>query len=100
MTAIERTNVLLEDMRTQNRVTYEALSGQIQALDRRIGERFDQLEERVTLLENVVRKLYEEVHQLRVDVNQLRSDFDKRAELSRLDALERRVALLEKRRPH
>jgi phage shock protein A len=105
MTAVERMNVLLEDMRTQNRVTYEALSGQIEALDRRIGARFDRLEERVTLLENVVRQLHEEVHKLRVDVNQLRadmnelrSDFDKRTELSRLDALERRVALLEKRR--
>jgi outer membrane murein-binding lipoprotein Lpp len=112
MTAAERTNVLLEDIRSQNRATYEALSGQIEGLDRRMSARFDQLEERVTLLENVVRKLYEEVHQLRldvnqlradvdqlrVDVNQLRSDFDKRTELSRLDALERRVALLEKRR--
>jgi hypothetical protein len=105
MTAAERTNVLLEDIRAQNRATYEALSGQIEGLERRMGARFDRLEERVTLLENVVRKLHEEVRQLRadvdllrVDVNQLRADFDNRAELSRLDVLERRVASLEKRR--
>jgi outer membrane murein-binding lipoprotein Lpp len=121
MTAAERTNVLLEDIRAQNRATYEALSGQIEGLERRMGARFDRLEERVTLLENVVRKLHEEVqqlradvdllrvdvnllrvdvNQLRVDVNQLRADFDNRAELSRLDVLERRVTVLEKRRSH
>ena len=74
--AAERTNALL-------RASYEALSGLIEGVERRIGARFDRLEDRVTLLENVARKLHDEVE---------------RAELARLSALEHRVTMLEKRR--
>ena len=55
MTAAERTNVLLEDMRTKNQAMYEGLMGAIEGLERKMDTRFDRLEERVTILENAVR---------------------------------------------
>ncbi len=114
MSAAEHTNVLLEDIRAQNRATYEGVTGAIEGLERRLAARFESLEERVTMVENAVRQLLTEttrlsneiadlrgeVNELRADVNRLRHDFDNRNELSRLDELERRVALLEERRSH
>jgi uncharacterized coiled-coil protein SlyX len=107
MTDAERTNALLEDIRAQNRATYEGLMGAIESLERKMDARFSALEERVTVLENAVRVLMVEVTGLRKDVDELRSelrqlrhDFDHRNEVARLETLERRVELLEKRRPH
>ena len=100
MTAAERTNVLLEDIKAQNRATIEAVWNAKEELERKFGERFERIEQRLDRVEDAIRYHSKEIAELRTELRQLRSDFDERTELSRLDALERRVALLEKRRPH
>ena len=92
------TDVLLEDIKAHNRATYEGVMGAVEGLERRIGDRFERLEQRLTLLENTVRAMTE-LRNMRAELSKLRSEFDNRSELSMLEDLERRVALLEKRRP-
>ena len=100
ITAVERMNVLLEDIKAQNRVTLEAVLSSKEELERKFGERFERIEERLDRVEDAIRHHSKEIAELREELHQLRNDFAQREELARLDALERRVDALEKRRPH
>lgn len=98
--AAARTNILLEEIKAQNRATYEAVMNVKEELERKFDARFDRIEARLDVLESAVKALFAEVAALRAEVNQLRHDFDHREELGRLEALERRVEALEKRGAH
>jgi chromosome segregation ATPase len=102
-------NVLLEDIRAQNRVTYEAVVSFRDELRAEMQEGFRALVERVRVLEEVVRQHTTELREVRADIStlkadvaslkdemrRLRNDFDNREERAKLHALEQRVQRLE-----
>jgi uncharacterized coiled-coil DUF342 family protein len=110
--------VLLEDLRSQQKLMLEAIQSWGERLTRTMDERFSQVNARLDMLESVVRKNSEDIRKnsedirknsedirknsedieaLRLEMRRLRSDFDTREERAKLTQLEERVAKLEKR---
>src|SRR5450631_8996 len=97
-----RSNVLMEDMRSQFKVVVEMVQSTRVDLIAHFDRRFTKIEERLDALEFAVRKNSEDIRQnsedieaMRVELRQLRADFDRREERARIDALEKRVDKLE-----
>ena len=91
--------VILEDIRSQNRATLEAvqsshlsLQGQIAEVDQRLGGR-------LTLVEGAVRQNSADIRELKSDVAELKSDVRRvEGKVDGLGPLEQRVATLERSR--
>jgi len=91
--------VILEDIRSQNRATLEAvqsshlsLQGQIAEVDQRLGGR-------LTLVEGAVRQNSADIRELKSDVAGLKSDVRRvEGKVDGLGPLEQRVATLERSR--
>jgi hypothetical protein len=114
--AVRELGVRLEDVQSQMRLVFEAVTSLGQQFDAKLSAVEARLSERISVLESVVRqnsedirknsedirknsedirKNSEDIRQLQEEVAQLRRDFDRRAELARVDALEQRVAQVE-----
>jgi len=112
------TNVLLEDIRAQQNVMFEAMTSWRDELRREFREGFAHVNRRLDILEAAVRqnsedikknsedikknsedirRLSQELDDLRVEVRRLRADFDGREELARIVLLEGRVTELERK---
>ncbi len=75
-----RNNVLLEEIRAQNRATIEAVHSEVGLLRREMNERFERVEVRLDVLEAVVRQHSKDIQELKRDVAELKGDV---AELKR-----------------
>lgn len=105
------TNVLLEQMRSEQRAMFGAMNAWGERLERKFDARFEQVDQRLGNLEAAVlqnsrdikqntediRRLASELADLREEVRRLRNDFDTREEKARIAALEARVTELERR---
>jgi predicted nucleic acid-binding Zn-ribbon protein len=100
ISAAARTNVLLEDMRSRIDAIGENVISSKDELMRNVNDRFVRLDQRLDRVEDAIRYHSNEIAETRAELRQLRHDFAQREELARLDALERRVEVLEKRRTH
>lgn len=90
--------LMLEEIRAQNSATIDAVHGSA----RELRDDLRRLEARVSTLESAVRYLSGEVMALKAEVGTLKGamervegKLDNKADLARLEALERRVAALE-----
>jgi hypothetical protein len=99
---VAHTNVLLEQIRGDQRAMFEAMNAGFEGLRREMDTRFTRVDERLAILEAVVRqnsadikRLATEIDELRAEIRGLRRDFDTREERERIAALEQRVAKLE-----
>jgi predicted RNase H-like nuclease (RuvC/YqgF family) len=111
-------NVLLEQIRSDQKAMYEAMIAMNEGLRRELRSEIGKVTARLEVLESVVKQNSEDIRTLRTEVGQLRSevaelradvaslrteverlrnDFEKRDEVARIAALEARVTELERR---
>jgi hypothetical protein len=90
---VDSQSLLLEDMRSQNRATIEAVEVSRQALERRIDRLQQETSSRDALLEVAVRDLKVSVQQNSLDIRDLSGKVEALARLDeRVASLERRLA--------
>ncbi len=112
------TNVILEEVRSQQKAMFEAITSMREEFTRTLNERFDAVELRLQALESAVRensadiqknsadiqknsedirRLFEITSELRLEIRSLRADFEQREDRARIAALEDRLQKLEQR---